>query len=492
MPVERSPQEQPSLLPADTQVGDWRVVDRRGQGAYGVVYRAVRVGQEAAGMVAFKLALYPWDPRFLREGALLSLIHHPSVPPLLGHGFWMHPSGMAFPFVVMEWIEGMSLYDWAREHAACSRQVLRVLAQLARALEATHACRAVHRDVKGDNVLVRRSDGRAVLIDFGSGHYPAAARVTWQPLPPGTPAYQSPEAGLFQLRTVRTPGAHYQARPADDVYALGVTAYRLLTGDYPPEPEPEQAEDGTWHMKERHPPAPWERNPQVEPALGALILRMLSLVPEARGTAGELAEALEAAAGIASQERAEAGPPGGVPEARQPVRALEAGAPGPELPARTAHAGARGRFAVGGSGLVLAAVGVLLAFCTGLAVRVRLEAAPWGEPTAPRADEPHDSPVALADLAPALPLEPEQRPSQPKGLRQGQLPKPRPGQLTPDARGQCPGSKQLPLNGGCWVEYPVSDAAECEQNGFEFFKNRCYGPAQDKRRKSEPTSAPPP
>jgi hypothetical protein len=42
------------------------------------------------------------------------------------------------------------------------------------------------------------------------------------------------------------------------------------------------------------------------------------------------------------------------------------------------------------------------------------------------------------------------------------------------------------------VEYPVSDAAECEQNGFEFFKNRCYGPAQDKRRKSEPTSAPPP
>jgi serine/threonine protein kinase len=55
--------------------------------------------------------------------------------------------------------------------------VLQVLAQLARALEATHACHAVHRDVKGDNVRVRSADGRAVLLDFGAGNYQSAAKT---------------------------------------------------------------------------------------------------------------------------------------------------------------------------------------------------------------------------------------------------------------------------------------------------------------------------
>jgi hypothetical protein len=80
-------------LPPGTVVEDWCVVGCHGHGAYGIVYRAVRVGHEAAGEVALKVALYPWDPRFMREVALLSLIHHPSVPRLRGQGFWKHPSG---------------------------------------------------------------------------------------------------------------------------------------------------------------------------------------------------------------------------------------------------------------------------------------------------------------------------------------------------------------------------------------------------------------
>ena len=100
--------------------------------------------------------------------------------------------------------------------------------------------------------------------------------------------------------------------------------------------------------------------------------------------------------------------------------------------------------------------------------------------------------VELADLAPAIPLAPVQKPAEPKAISQGQPPKPIPGQLTPDARGQCPGSKQIPLNGGCWLEQPFSNAAECQQNSCEFFKNRCYAPAMDQRRKPQPTSAPPP
>src|SRR5690242_19701957 len=92
-------------LPPGTRVRDWVLLGCHGHGAFGVVYRAVRVGQESAGPVALKMALFPWDPRFMREVGLLALVRHPSIPRLLGHGFWQHPSGMFFPFIIMEWVE---------------------------------------------------------------------------------------------------------------------------------------------------------------------------------------------------------------------------------------------------------------------------------------------------------------------------------------------------------------------------------------------------
>jgi hypothetical protein len=76
------------FLPPGTRVDEWVLRSYHGHGAFGVVYRAVRVGQESAGEVALKMALVPWEPRFMRELGLLSLVRHPSVPRLLGHGVW--------------------------------------------------------------------------------------------------------------------------------------------------------------------------------------------------------------------------------------------------------------------------------------------------------------------------------------------------------------------------------------------------------------------
>jgi serine/threonine protein kinase len=88
------------------------VVERHGQGGYGAVYRALRIGQEDAGPVALKLSLYPWDARFARAGALLSRLRHPRAPRLLGHGFWRPPSsGVEHPYLVIEWVEGSPLYQ---------------------------------------------------------------------------------------------------------------------------------------------------------------------------------------------------------------------------------------------------------------------------------------------------------------------------------------------------------------------------------------------
>jgi len=445
-------------LPPGTRVREWLLLGCHGHGAYGVVYRAVRVGQEPAEPVALKLSLCPWEPRSMREVGLLKLLEHPSLPRLLDHGFWQDPEGLFFPFIVMEWVEGLPLYEWAREHPPSNLQVFQVLAQLARALAATHACHAVHRDVKGDNILVRRSDGRAMLMDFGAGHYPCAARLTWQPLPPGTAPYRAPEAWLFERRAVPSQGDCYVASPADDVYALGVTAYHLVTGEYPRGPRLQLNAEGTWHLREAHPLSPRELNPRVEPQLSALILRMLSLSPEARGTAAELAEALEAHATHAAKGAGAALP------VTQP------------LPSRLRARKPRMAWRLL-SPWVLA--GVFLALWLWQALPVASTPAPADEAT-----------TRLGESGAQAPVPPEKEPSKQKAVAQDEPPKPFPGQQTPDARGRCPGRKQLPINVGCWVEVPAKNAEECVENGSVFFKARCYAPALDTRRKPPPTSAP--
>jgi hypothetical protein len=74
--------------------------------------------------VALKVAMFSNDPRFAREVELLTRVHHPSVPQLLDRGWWHSAEGVAHPYVVMEWIRGRPLYDWAREANPSSRQVL--------------------------------------------------------------------------------------------------------------------------------------------------------------------------------------------------------------------------------------------------------------------------------------------------------------------------------------------------------------------------------
>jgi hypothetical protein len=193
----------------------------------------------------------------------------------------------------MQWVQGRQLYDWATQRNPTSRQVLRLLAQAARALAAVHAARGVHRDVKGANVRVRAGDGRVFLLDFGSGHYEGA---TAQPVPPGTPAYRSPQACRFAEQFRDEPSARYVATPADDIFALGVMAHRLVTDEYPPSAEPREDTAGVWREDGEGPRPPAALNVRVALPLNELILRMLSPKPEERGTSEQLADLLEEAA----------------------------------------------------------------------------------------------------------------------------------------------------------------------------------------------------
>ena len=427
-------------LPRGTQVGAWRVLGFRGRGMYGTVYAAERVDGERTGPAALKLAISPADARFEREAELLARIRHPSVPRLMDAGLWQAPSGGSHPFVVMECVEGVPLYTWAERCNPSSRQVLALLAQVAGALQATHEVSSVHRDVKGDNMLVRASDGRLFLTDFGTGYFAGAARLTPMPLLPGTPAYRSPEMWHYLQRAGPDASAPLMARPSDDVFALGVTAYRLVTGTYPPSTDPDTPEGQCWLPGGRGITPPRRLNPQVDAQLNALILRMLSPRPEERGTAGELAEAMER--GVAH-----AGPSADTPLfAQAPVRRGNARSWLPWLAAAMAL------------GLWPGKPGWLRARATFTADRggsnAQGDAVSLGENAVSSSDAPVKAPQDA--IAKELPKQPQ------------------PGQLRTDAKGQC--RKDLvAINGGCWLKLNI-EPNECRGHDVYLHQGGCYFP----------------
>jgi eukaryotic-like serine/threonine-protein kinase len=275
----------PKIVPG-VGIGPWLVRERWDRGSFGVVFRVERAGHPALGSFALKLALHPGDPRFAREVRLLESTSHPSVPHFEDRGCWKSQDGRDFPYVVMEWVRGVPLYEWARDQSPTSAQVLRLMAQVAGALAVAHRAGFVHRDVKGDNILVT-PEGRAVLLDWGSGIHPAAKPVTDTCLPPGTALYRTPEA-LRWSWAHRMDGQPYTASSSDDVYALGVTAYRLCTGTYPPQP-PEGSESPRRFLPPRE-------LATVSHGLGQLVLAALSQEHRARPSAFNLAIAFSAAA----------------------------------------------------------------------------------------------------------------------------------------------------------------------------------------------------
>jgi tRNA A-37 threonylcarbamoyl transferase component Bud32 len=499
----------PTALPHGTKVGAWRVYGIRGRGTYGTVYSAVSKEREHAGPAALKLAVYADDPRFEREVELLSRIRHPSVPRLLDSGLWRTPLGGAHPFVVMEWVEGEPLYTWAARRNPSSRQVLALLAQAAGALQATHEVSGVHRDVKGDNMLVRPSDGRLFLTDFGAGYFAGSARLTPLHLLPGTPHYRSPELWQSLQREGPKATSPALARPCDDVFALGVTAYRLVTDAYPPLPLIDTRQGQCWLPGGRGVPPPRQLNPRVDAQLNALILRMLSLRPEERGTAGELADAMERGVAHAGpladaplfewetlkpsqwteEEQAEAEHLGHRPRHRSQERALRAEQADASVRAQVARREARKPVRATEPAKQVKARRWLPWLAAAMALGLYPE-----ETGSVRSQEPimaargvsdaRRSAVALGDTAPGSSAERAKSPTE--ELIAQELPKqPLPGQRTPDAKGRCP-RRQIAINGGCWTRV---DAAleDCHGNAY-VYQGGCYLPMFT--RGPVPTSAP--
>ncbi|WIG93728.1 serine/threonine-protein kinase [Myxococcus sp. SDU36] len=468
----------PARLPPGTRIGRWRVLERRGWGTYGAVYRAIHAAGHSAP-VALKVALHLSDERFAREAELLSRIRHRSVPRLVDHGSWQQAAGATHPYLAMEWIEGVSLSEWGRVRRPTSRQVLNVLASLASALEATHAAGGVHRDVKEYNVLVRATDDQVFLIDFGSGHYVGAAPLTPPPFPPGTPPYRSPEAWRSARHPTRESTSAYAPGPADDVFALGVTAYRLVTGEYPLATA--QLDDAlhAWNPKGPGVHLPCAVNVRCCAELSALVSQMLAVQPEARGSPQALAEALTRAA-------TQAGPEADLPlVAQEDFQSSDAGAGTHHAVPQASRWTRWSRFTVAGS------LGSALAL--GAMWMLRGDSERTEQAHASKSEGVKDGgTVAVGDSALTAPSPLRRAPSAWSTIAVDLPPRPIPGQTRTDASGRCPSKTQIPINGGCWVKLDVK-LKDCDPDwNYIIYKGACYGPTFPSARPSTSGPSEPP
>ncbi|WP_240274690.1 protein kinase domain-containing protein [Mycobacterium ulcerans] len=271
------------------EFGRYRLFELIGQGAAGTVYKAhdTVMGRDVA------IKILPADranepgfrARFSREALIAARLTDPHIIPVHDTG---EIDGQLY--LVMPIINGVDLeVALQRDGPMTPARAVRMVEQIAAALDAAHAHGLVHRDVKPSNALMT-DQGFVYLIDFGLAQDGTGAKLTAESRTAGTWAYMAPERMMSDVIDARA-----------DVYSLTCLLYECLTGEMP-FPGDRVALQMTAHLA-TPPPKPSERRSAVPAGFDDVIARGMAKQPDDRyPSAGELAMA--AAAALAT-------PPGG-------------------------------------------------------------------------------------------------------------------------------------------------------------------------------------
>ncbi|MFL5347322.1 MAG: serine/threonine protein kinase [Hyalangium sp.] len=274
----------PEMLTPGTQVEHWRVLESLGLHAHGALYRVEDVRGPAPSL-AMRLSFRRGEGQFSDKVARLQAAH-PNMARLHGYGRWHH-QGDGFFYCVRDHVQGQSLAHWVETTNPTFFQIAALMGRVASALGDTHARDTWHRDIHPDNIRVRDGDGEPVLMELRTGGNECLDSLVQMPLPQELQVFRSPEELRFQRTNLGRQHACYLYRPTDDLYSLGATAYWLVTG-HPPFSPSLSCEQLHTEIELRAPLPPWEVNPRVPKPLGAIILRLLSKLPEARPQNGEV------------------------------------------------------------------------------------------------------------------------------------------------------------------------------------------------------------
>jgi len=291
-PVEKGPTSDQRLL------GEYQLLEKLGQGGMGAVYKARHT--KLKRVVAIKVLPKEKIPnqrtvtRFEREMEAVGQLDHPNI--VRAHDA-REIDGMHF--LVMEYVEGQDLSAVVQRGPLAVADACEVIRQAALGLQYAHEHRLVHRDIKPSNLMLsfppspsgRGAGGEGVIkiLDLGlallSSPETGKEELTSEGQPMGTADYMAPE---------QTTDSHAVDIRAD-VYSLGCTLYKLLTGRAPfyGEKYKTAVQKMMAHLVEQAPRVESLRS-EVPPKLAAIIHRMLAKKPEDRfATPGEVAAALE-------------------------------------------------------------------------------------------------------------------------------------------------------------------------------------------------------
>ncbi len=282
-----------SLTGNDGWIGDrYRLLDKLGEGGFGVVYRAEQV-KPIHRIVAIKIVKAGVTSadilgRFAIEQRTLAIMEHPNIARILDAG----QTDIGAPYFVMEMVKGRSITSYCKQNDLNLRQRLALFIPVCRAVNHAHQKGIIHRDIKPGNIMVMDEAGKAVpkVIDFGiakvmegegSGHTIATGVDQLV----GTPGYISPEQ-------IENGSSHVDTR--SDVYALGGVFFELLCGralitpaDVASKPIHVLLRD----LAEKDPPKPSSIEPTVQGDLDWITLKALERDPDRRyGSADDLAD----------------------------------------------------------------------------------------------------------------------------------------------------------------------------------------------------------
>ncbi len=301
--------------------GRYRLIEVIGEGGMGKVYKAhdtVIDRHVAVKVLSTELAAEPgFRERFRREAHTAARLTEPHIIPIYDTG---EVDGRLY--LVMPIISGTDVGTVLKREGPMSPQrAVRVIEQLAAALDAAHAARLVHRDVKPSNALMAKGDF-TYLIDFGIAHDVTETRMTKTGAVIGTLAFMAPERFTTGVADARA-----------DVYSLTCVLHECLTGSQP-YPGDSAEQQITGHLT-LDPPKPSSLNPAVPAAFDDVVARGMAKQPAERfGSAGELARAASAAAAL-SESPTVLGP---YPRQRVPTRQFSARWPNPDGTGNTPYA----------------------------------------------------------------------------------------------------------------------------------------------------------